>query len=71
MLLLCNCKSDSLREQHFVMLPLAVCPMKWHEKQVLKVNADDVSLPDLGSAFDWSCHEGSLLEPSEALPRSR
>ena len=33
------------------------------EKQVQKFHTDDMSYPDLGSASDWSCHVGNLLQP--------
>ena len=33
------------------------------EIQVQKFHTDDMSYPDLGSASDWSCHVGNLLQP--------
>ena len=35
------------------------------EKQAQKFHGhtDDASLQNLGSAFDWSCHVGNLLQP--------
>ena len=40
------------------------------DKQVHKFYANAMHYPDLGSASDWLCHVGNLLQPTEALPRS-
>ena len=36
------------------------------EKQVQKFHTDDMSYPDLGSASDWSCYVGNLLQPTRS-----
>ena len=36
------------------------------EKQVQKFHSDDMSYPDLGSASDWSCYVGNLLQPTRS-----
>ena len=33
------------------------------EKRVQKFHTDERHYPDLGSAFDWSCRVGNLIQP--------
>ena len=40
---------------------------KTSEKLAQKFHTDDAHLPDLGSASDWSCRVGNLLQPIRSI----